>query len=203
MTTAAKIQRSLKAWIETKVRIDRWDLDPPSNAPVIVDGQRYAPVVGAIHPAEQFSLEQRSPNRFVANAVFPVEISYRFSGSSEYHQLPVGLMGAIAEHLVVSFLRDSSCVDGDITNARLGSSERLITVSRIEGEDSDWILTLRLEFAITWRSTPTDADLIGIQPPNDEEIELAGLKFGINVSNIPVTQKPGSFTKDSDLEVPV
>lgn len=199
------IRRSIRTWLESQVRIDAWDLDVPANLPTVIKGDRY-PANSAIEAPVQ-DLAFRNRGEWVeGSGLFIYGIVYRFSGRAAKEQLPIAAVEALVNYLleqaVYAYAELDGC-SGAIKRIEVPPIEAPVTVARVEGEDSDWLLIARLEFQITFRSYAA-ADFAELQPtlPPDAAIVLRELTIVVNRAYSPVTpDDDATYTEDARLEL--
>jgi hypothetical protein len=198
-----QIRAGIRAWLESQVRIDAWDLDVPANLPTVIEGDRFPANSAVEAPVQDLTLRNRG-DWVEASGLFVYGIVYRFSGKAAKEQLPVAAVEALVnfllEQAVYAYGELDGC-SGIIKRVEVPPIEAPVTLARVEGEDSDWLVIARLEFIITFRSRAS-ADFDELQPtlPPDAAIVLQRLSIAVNRAYSPVTPDvPATYTEDTRI----
>lgn len=201
----ALLRTGLRNWLESKTRIDAWDLDLPANVPTVLEvgsppaKKRYAANAAIELPVSKLRL-RRLGNQVEGEGRFSYAILYRFSGKASKEQLPV----KAAENLTNYLLQEAVAYPQDLWDGIRGleaNSPDPITLARTEGEDKDWLIVARLEFDIRFRSNALPDEVL--QPPTPEPPSPPlTLAIAVNRSLHPVEpSEPTTYTEDTRIIV--
>lgn len=165
------IRESLKTYIETKTRIDTWDIDEPSNrATAIFDDagnvEKYLPANCAFFDPIADVNYQKMQNGVTCLATFRYYINYRFPYELSLQELPIAQLEELQQYLITSLILSSGCLGTGIKDINVTREEYPLMVRRIQGEDNDWLITLMLPFTVNFISKPGDS-FPDISPPID------------------------------------
>jgi hypothetical protein len=157
------VRDKIRDFLVSRVRIDYWGLDYPSDL--------YATTLSGLYPANsaislpvQGVIHSRlSTNQVKTEAIFPYRIAYRFPGQLAFHDLPFkGLEGILSYIQLLSIVQTP---DSDIQSFTPLKVEDSITVSRVEGDNTDWIVYINIAFEAKFNTTVVP-DISDIQSPD-------------------------------------
>lgn len=193
-----KIKTGLRAWLLLRARIDAWDLDAPKNLPTVLGGQRYPSNIGIELPVEDLRL-RRSREEVEASGRFSFLLVFRFSGKAAKEQLPMGSCEALQNWLTQEAVRSPQAIWEGIRSLE-AYADSPVSLARVAGEDSDWLIVLRLDFLADFYSRATPDEFGGLQPglPQIDPTELKQIAIAVNRALHPVTPAlPETYTQDA------
>lgn len=185
------IRSNLKAWLESWIRIDAWDLDVPANIPIELNGRRYPAMTAVALPLQDLTLYREDSTLVMATARFAYDFIYRFNGSASRHQLPSDEVELIVNFLAERAARYPQEISTDISSIEVDRLADPCAIGRVLGEDGDWLILGKLELKISFIS---DAQ-------KDLESILAGSILAGPIINI-LQPKPSEIHAESQSSLP-
>lgn len=200
------LRTGIRSWLQSKTRIDVWDLDLPSNLPTVIEvgnpptKTRYAANSAIELPVRKLRFK-RVGSQVEAIGEFGYVILYRFSGKASKEQLPVKAI----ENLVNWLLQEAIAYPQDLWEGVRSleiSIDEPVSLARTEGEDKDWLVVARIEFEARFVSIadPSPA-LQPVQPVQPEiQTEINQLAIAVNRSLSPVRpDDAATYTEDTRI----
>lgn len=177
MSNLATVKQAVRDWLESKVRVDSWDLDLPPR--LFSDSSTQSlplPAMSATsYPVKDLYYERgegggAAGSRITGYAGLTFSLAYRFPGVLTVEQLPTDELEAIAEFLYVSSLIELQGCDG-IQRLEPEASEFPIQITRMEDSQSDWLMyahmAFNLQFSVTSIGIAPEYVNPGAGPPGD------------------------------------
>jgi hypothetical protein len=189
------IRASIRSKLESIVRIDDWDLDWPKNRDlkVVYQGDTYFLPANVAHYDPIVDLNyRRGQITAELDAIFKYFITYRFDAKLSKDQLPIDQLEDLQQYLITTFVLQFNCVDQSIKQVEVAREEYPVRITRINGEDGDWCVTIVIPLLISFWSYPKTT-IPAIQPGdlNGEETppwQWNFLNLGIYKRSIDKTQ---------------
>jgi hypothetical protein len=182
----SEIRTSIRTWLNENVRIDKWDLDYPENQKVLI-ANVYHPANSAIEdPIGNFSLIKWNGNQPVVKTTFRYYLIYRFNGNCSRHQLPVATYEDFKEWILFQFLTQKVCLGNVVKEVAIPEDDNPLIISKVQGEDSDWLLIISLPLEITFISNPINP----FEDTDQETIRVKKIQIDIWKSEIPTITNP-------------
>lgn len=200
-----KLKAGIRAWLESIVRIDAWDLDTPKNVPTVLQGKRYPANCAIDLPVKSLKLRQSNMGQLQGSGHFIYILLYRFSGKASKMQLPVGSVESLVNYLLERAVAYPQEIYEDIIKLEVQSIADPVSLARVEGEDQDWLIVARLELEIAFLSD-AESDFTNLQPvgPDDAPIEVTQINLGLNRATFPATpDDPTTYIFDRLIEIPL
>ncbi|MBD2364527.1 hypothetical protein H6G36_25695 [Anabaena minutissima FACHB-250] len=140
-----ELRAILKAWLATKLRIDRWGLGLPDS---IQDSDRPTSI-GLDKPALDINFDNKGWGQdrlILVETTIPFQVIYRFDSSYQYDLLPRGEAETLLNQMLFE-LQAPNCLHQDIELVEPSGS-----VSIAEHKNSDWLLIFELDIKVQFQS---------------------------------------------------
>ncbi|MBW4421194.1 MAG: hypothetical protein KME13_18495 [Myxacorys californica WJT36-NPBG1] len=194
------VKELLKSWIQTKVRIDSFDLDVPeelySNAST--ENLSKPANTGTVFPVENLSYSRTQFNSLEGTGTFPFSIIFRYPREFSYHQLPISKLESLVEYIQGSALVEGICSDS-ISSVEPESTKNSVGVKRDGTDQDDWLVNCT--FLLTVQFKVTLLELAPEYEPNDPDTTPVDspINLGIKVYKSPSPVDPSNSTLDTEL----
>ena len=188
MATIAEIRAGFQAWFESKVRIDVWSANPPTNIATVIAGVPYPANSAIASPISGFSITNKlEASPFPSRFQMMFAITYRFDSALKYHELPLDQAEVLATSLMIRAIAEAPCINDDLLTVEVGSYDP-VEVAKYEQprktDGQDWLIILKFPFEITANIDIGDSGIDGPGDDPDPPHELNSLTFGIWRSEI-------------------
>lgn len=140
-----ELRATLKTWLATKLRIDRWGLGLPDS---IQDSDRPTSI-GLDKPALDITFDSKGWGKdrlILEDTIIPFQVIYRFDSSYQYNDLPRGEAETLLNQILFE-LQTPNCLSPDIELIDPSGS-----VSIAEHKNSDWLLIFELDIKVSFQS---------------------------------------------------
>jgi hypothetical protein len=202
MSNANTVRTALAQWLASKVRIDRWDADPPAClfSPASTTAHLPASTATAL-PFKGFEAVRSELSAMAGRADFPFVIQYRFAAQHQFDELPHGDMEATVEALQVLALMELPGRNGIRQISFENSEDFPVRVSRLGDRQNDWVIVLELNFQVNFAITEVGLpDGLGpINPDEGPPFELQRIDLRVWRSEIGEVANPDQSTIDSEI----
>lgn len=204
MSNIKTTRETLRSWIESNTRIDKWDSDPPKDLynPASTEQLIKPANTGIEYPVSSLEYFREESATITGRGLFPYTICYRFPGELELYQLPLQRLEQVVETLQVRALLQLPGKNGIKEGSFVDNERYPIRIERDETQQNDWLIHITIVFevlfAVTEIENPEEYVSDGETP--EPEIQLSEIQLGIFRSKSPINrQDPETHTLDSEL----
>lgn len=205
MSNIKTLRQDLRSWLSNLIRIDKVDLDPPTDlySDVAGIGNRLLPANTLIEfPVEDLSYDKENNRAVVGRGTFRYSLIYRYAGELALHDLPISDLEGLVEAIQALALINgpSSSIRTIITE----SVEYPVNPRREEDESGDWLVSCNFSFNIIFKVTELDLSDDFFVSPDDVSNNgpINNITVRVNKSRIPVTpDTPETFIQDSEVVI--
>ena len=157
MANIQSTREALRAWFARMIRIDEWDADhPPELFAAGSSASLPLPACSAIeYPVKDLLYQLDGLSTVFGSGSFTFSIVYRYSGQYKIDELPLSRVEAIAQYLHAMALLSLGGEDG-IRAARPDIEEYPVQISRIDDDQSDWLIAIHIVLLVDFALTEFD-----------------------------------------------
>lgn len=198
-TTRAK----LRQWLESFIRIDQWDADPPDKlySSTSTDAALYPANTAIEYPVKNLIYRRTDVSGVTGAGEFSISIVYRYPGELTLHELPVEKMEAVSQYIQAMSLLSLSGCEGIRHAEPADNNEFPVQVQRMENDQSDWLIfcnvTLLIEFALTDFGIDPE---FGTPPEAPTPLDNLDVRIYRSVAGFDTTD-PADSTLDAELSL--
>lgn len=173
------IHQSLKNWLTSLVRVDKWTLDDPSTLVTTISDKSYPANSARFKGAERIRF-YRDASGSMCEADFTFHILYRFTGGLPYHALPIFTAEGILNNLYYRALtswKDIHPAVREITTPDVGLD---VVVRPIRQENNDdWVVIIQPAFRVKFSVEMATVGDLQPEFPEAPVYEFQSLNVGI------------------------
>ena len=164
--TIAKLQSAFQNFLSDLTRIDAWGIEEPINLVTMIDGEAFPANSAIALPVRELEF-QHTGTRIEGTATFEFMLAYRYFHKLNIEALPMGYFQELVEFLNTQVLLLTRLPTSDqLLRATLAADSGLLEVlngfpnpkpaiiSKIEGENGDWLLVGSVRFRCRFESVP-------------------------------------------------
>jgi hypothetical protein len=172
------LQDNIRDWLDSKVRVDGWTVDNPVNVGTYINQTPYPSNASVVLPPRRISYEE-SPFGMMGQAQLGFKIEYRFHKSLKYDDLPIAPLANLLNNVYFSAVTQPQDINSNIRSLSTPDDGVDMSVGRLGDTDADWIVTLKIDFYVTFKAALGSLD--GIQPGDDDNSPVIVNRIDIGV----------------------
>jgi hypothetical protein len=200
-----EVRIQVKAWLQTQIRIDSWDADPPRELYSIHSTElNLLPAnTGIEYPVENLLYFRTGSNSIKGSGTFPYSIVFRYSGELTLDELPLSELESLVQYIQgKALLENPGC---SISSVQFEAKNNPLVISREEGDQGDWLAYCNFSFSFEFNVTSLELNPDFEPPvpnPDAPPLVVSDLALKINKAKINFNiNSPSDYELDREIHL--